>query len=443
MRLGPPSWISPRPLLIYWQISAGVPQGSVLGPLLFLVYINDLTKGISSNIKLFADDASLFTRVNNNVNATQERLMRDLEKITAWAHQWKMKFNPDITKQAIEVVFSCKYAKTKPTHPPLTFNNIPVARQPSTKHLGIILDDKLSFAEHIREAILKAKKGLALMKFLSNKVSSRVLELTFTMYVRPHLDYGDVIYHKQHKTSMELLEKVQYKAGLIITNCWQGTSRIKLYKELGWESLSQRRDGRRLALYHKILLNRTPSYLKNHIAVFAPRSTRFANSFFPDCATKWPPTPDSLKNAPSPAAFKRIYKKDFIPPKRSYFGILDKYGIRPLTKIRVDCSDLRDHRHNHGFVNCPSPMCPCVTGNESTEHFLTRCPRFSTPRAIMLNTISQILTNDISVLPDDHLSDILLYGSKMYNDITNKLIIEATSFKFQVSDIFLIRSIVI
>lgn len=99
------------------SISAGVPQGSVLGPLLFLVYINDLTVGVCSNIKLFADDASLFTRINNNVNASQERLMRDLEKITKWAYQWKMKFNPDITKQAIEVVFSCKYAKTKPIHP--------------------------------------------------------------------------------------------------------------------------------------------------------------------------------------------------------------------------------------------------------------------------------------------------------------------------------------
>ena len=71
-------------------------------------------------------------------------------------------------------------------------------------------------------------------------------------------------------------------------------------------------------------------------------------------------------------------------------------------------------------------MCPCETGNETTEHFLTRCPRFTTPRATLLNSISHILSNDISVLPDDHLSDTLLYGSKMYNEITNKLIIEAT-----------------
>ena len=193
-----------------WEkINAGVPQGSVLGPLLFLVYINDLIDGISSNIKLFADDSSLFTRVRDDVNATHERLTHDLDKITEWAHRWKFRFNPDLTKQAIEVIFSCKYEKTKPTHPPLFFNNIPVARKTSTQHIGHILD----------EAIDKAKKGITLMKFLANKVSSTILELTYNMYVRVHLDYGDVIYHNQHTVSMELLEKIQYQAGLIISNC--------------------------------------------------------------------------------------------------------------------------------------------------------------------------------------------------------------------------------
>ena len=99
-----------------WEkINAGVPQGSVLGPLLFLVYINDLIDGISSNIKLFADDSSLFTRVRNDVTETQERLTHDLAKIIEWAHKWKIRFNPDLTKQAIEIDFSCKYAKAPPT----------------------------------------------------------------------------------------------------------------------------------------------------------------------------------------------------------------------------------------------------------------------------------------------------------------------------------------
>merc|ERR1712074_171885 len=90
----------------------GVPQGSVLGPLLFLIYINDRTNGISSNIKLFADDASLFIKVTD-IEAAQETLVSDLTKITTWANQWKMKFNPDISKQAVEIVFSNKQKQTK------------------------------------------------------------------------------------------------------------------------------------------------------------------------------------------------------------------------------------------------------------------------------------------------------------------------------------------
>ena len=82
------------------QIYSGVPQGSVLGPLLFLIYINDLTDGIISNIKLFADDSSLFARVDS-IEQTQNQLLKDLNTITLWANQWKMKFNPDLTKQAI------------------------------------------------------------------------------------------------------------------------------------------------------------------------------------------------------------------------------------------------------------------------------------------------------------------------------------------------------
>ena len=90
----------------------------MLGPLLFLIYINDLTDGISSNIKLFADDASLFIKVTD-IEAAQESLVSDLSKITTWANQWKMKFNPDISKQAVEIVFSNKYKK--PNHPPISF----------------------------------------------------------------------------------------------------------------------------------------------------------------------------------------------------------------------------------------------------------------------------------------------------------------------------------
>ena len=183
-------------------------------------------------MKLFADDSSLFVRVNN-VNMTHEQLVGDLKTINNWANQWKMEFNPDITKQAIEVIFSAKYKKE--SHPPLHFNGIPVSRETSTKHLGIILDDRLTFRKHILEAITKAKKGFALMEFLSKYVTPLVLDKTYKMYIRPHLDYGDVIYHNQRVDMMNSLESIQYQAGLIVTRCWKGTTKEKLYSELGWD----------------------------------------------------------------------------------------------------------------------------------------------------------------------------------------------------------------
>ena len=91
----------------YLSIESGVPQGSVLGPLLFLIYINDLEKNIKSNIKFFADDTMLFSVVRDpSVSATE--LDHDLDLICRWAHKWKMEFNPDATKPDMRLVITKK-----------------------------------------------------------------------------------------------------------------------------------------------------------------------------------------------------------------------------------------------------------------------------------------------------------------------------------------------
>ena len=89
------------------DILAGVPQGSILAPLLFRVYINDLTANLKCNVKLFADDTSLFTIVHEP-NLASEEMNHDLPLISQWAHDWRMSFNPDPQKQAIELLFTKK-----------------------------------------------------------------------------------------------------------------------------------------------------------------------------------------------------------------------------------------------------------------------------------------------------------------------------------------------
>ena len=167
-------------------------------------------------MRLFADDSSLFTRVDG-ITQTHDKLIKDLETISNWAYQWKMVFNPVLTKQAMEVILASK--KKKRDHPELSFNGIPLARESYTKHLGVYLDSRLNFEKYVKENILTAMKGISLIKILSQYVNRNVLDLSYKMYVRPHLDYGDVIYHNRRADLMDIIERVQYKAALIVSGC--------------------------------------------------------------------------------------------------------------------------------------------------------------------------------------------------------------------------------
>ena len=145
------------------KVNVGVPQGSILRPLLFLIYINDLPNGLQSNPKLFADNTSLFATVKD-ITTSNVSLNNDLTKISEWAVQWKMNFNPDPSKQAQELLFSRKIS-SKP-YPSLYFNDNPVHQVQLQKHLGLFLDQKSSFDEHIQCILIKAHKIIGMIRKL-------------------------------------------------------------------------------------------------------------------------------------------------------------------------------------------------------------------------------------------------------------------------------------
>ena len=433
----------------YQPILSGVPQGSVLGPLLFLIYINDLEKGVISSVKFFADDTMLFSVVEDPT-ISANNLNHDLELISQWAHQWKMQFNPDIKKQAVEVIFSQKISKVH--HPPLYFNGSIVSLVKEHEHLGMILDSKLSFSQHMSEKIKKTKKGIGLLKYLSVYLPLASLTQMYKLFIRPHLDYGDIIYHTPHvlnefdktislTTSMEKVENVQYNAALAITGAWRKSSRNKLYSELGWESLSYRRWLRRLLLIFKIRTNMTPKYLKDNLPQirqfpyginnettfreFFCNTLRYKHSFFPDAIRIWNNIDHSFKIAANILLFKKQLNVLIRPKTRSIFRIFDPFGLKYIYQLRVGLSPLKNHKKRYNFLDTPHDICDCGAAKEDNNHYLFHCSFYNLQRASLLNSITMIILPYPNIILAENVN-LLMYGNYELNFTENQQVLMHT-----------------
>ena len=225
--------------------------------------------------------------------------------------------------------------KKSPNHPPIYFNGKEVVAKTEQKRLGFILDKQLNFNAHLKEVIGKAKRGIGVIKFMFRYVTRDVLDQMYKLYVRPHLDYGDVLYH-QYDANFSLslttvLESAQYSAALAVTGAWRGTNTDKIYEELVWKSLYHRRYYRRMTLFYKIVNECTPEYLRapinlarvqpysfrnsNVLEPINSRTNRFASSFYPFCVMEWNNLESSLRVLLSISQFKTAIIRIIRPPK--------------------------------------------------------------------------------------------------------------------------------
>ena len=386
-------------------IHAGVPQGSILGPLLFLVYINDIVCDIGANIRLFADDTSLFVVVDDPRNSA-DILTSDLNKISNWANKWLVKFNPNKTES---LIISRK--AVRPIHPPISMQGQLIREVESHKHLGIFFSYDLRWNTHIDYILSKAYPRINVMRKVKFVLDRKSLETIYLTFIRPVLEYGDVLFDSCTRHEKDELEKVQQEAARIVTGATKLVSIQKLMDEVGWETLENRRRNHKLTTFYKMKHNLTPDFLSSlvpstvdstttyhlrnadNLRVPRARTAIHDNSFLPSVVREYNSLPAQTRNAQSISSFKRCLSSDNTVPSYFYTGIRRLQVLH--TRLRTNCSSLSHDLYRKNIVQ--SPDCACGQP-ETTHHFFLVCNLYNQHRIVMIETISEICTVSLNTL---------------------------------------------
>ena len=301
------------------SVESGVPQGTVLGPILFLVYINDIAEEVQADARLFADDGLLF-RVIESVDDAQA-LQSDINKVALWSKKWQMRFNATkcyimrITRKHHPIIFHYSMhghiLKVKDHHP----------------YLGIELDNTLSWNDHIKKTTAKAHKTLNFLRRNLYRCPTNVKEAAYKTMVRPTLEYACSAWDPGDVGQIKALEKVQRKAARFVTSDWSYcTSVTDLMKSLEWQSLQERRIIRRLVLFyqakHRLFAIHMPPYVqppprlpaRRHDQQFNPitcHTNSYMDSFWPRTISSWNYLPAHIVESTTPATLKASLTRAF------------------------------------------------------------------------------------------------------------------------------------
>jgi hypothetical protein len=297
-------------------VSSGVPQGTVLGPILFLLFINDLPDQLKCKTRLFADDCVVYKEIKTEKDCSV--LQEDLDKLANWEKKWGMAFHPA----------KCNILSITRSRNPKTFRyklkGHVLEPTTTTKYLGIHLSHDMDWDDHIASI---TKKANSMLGFLRRNLKSAVTSTKTNAYktiVRPHLEYCSTVWDPHHCDNRNRIEMVQRRAARYATGRYHNTSSVtSMLEDLGWETLESRRKKASLTMFYKIEnklvdinmedyvmkgYDRTRSNHSKKYRQISNRRSYFQNSFFPRTVPLWNDLPAAAAEAPSLSSFKQELK---------------------------------------------------------------------------------------------------------------------------------------
>ena len=303
----------PKPVL------SGVPQGTVMGPLFFLIYINDISGGLTegTKLKLFADDSFLYRTIKSVKDTII--LQKDLKTLEAWGVKWKMVFHPGKC-QHLRITNKIKFIPAQ-----YSILGTTIEETESAKYLGIFIDSSLKYKEQYREISKKANGVLALLKRNFPNCPMDIKAKCYTTLVRPSLEYGCPVWDPGYGGDIKSLEKIQKRGARFATgNYLMKTGESKKNRDkLGWDRLEERRLQNKVIIFHKARLNLID--IETGHLTYKSRETRMgggelaynrptsavdshAFSFFPSTIKAWNHLPAALKSCKDMDQFAILVK---------------------------------------------------------------------------------------------------------------------------------------
>lgn len=294
------------------HVRSGVPQGTVLGPLLFLIYLNDLPNNITSEMRLFADDCVIYRLIKCAQDIIN--LQHDLNQLSLWQQKWQMHFN-------VSKCFVIKFTHAKkPTTHTYQLGNTILSETKSHTYLGIHLSNDLKWNDHVNHTTTKAKRVLGMLRRNLHPCPTDLKSTAYKTLVRPQLEYASTVWNPHTKENIDKIESIQRRSARFACRDYDYTSSVtSMLSRLEWDPLQTRREAASLTMLQKIHTSQVaipaqkflrpvnrPSRHHNSKAYqrYQAKKDCFKHSFFPSTISSWNTLPEHLVHISETPAFK-------------------------------------------------------------------------------------------------------------------------------------------